>query len=277
MIDETTILAKERALRRWFTRDADPILAEIDGLDIGWGGVQRWITFRLPLGGCRRHLDVACGYATFMAQLAWRFSGLRIVGLNLDFEGPHRLAAALVAEAGVADRCTFVRADARSMPFPDRAFDSVSCFLGLQDIEIGFGEVGVRRAVAEAVRVLRPNGTLALADEFTPARWRDVLRPLAVDDVEVVERPLDTRWTRAVAERAIELYADGWAAQVRTDGPDRVADARSRVLERMRAGLERQLSETGGYVPFGPIRLATAIRRPARSNPRLPSHMAPAA
>ena len=106
-------------LRRWFVRNCDPICAQIDGLDIGWGGVQRWITAVLPLGTCRRHLDFACGYATFIAQLAWQSPQVTLVGLNIDFEAPHVLAEEQVAQAGVADRCEFVRADARSMPFPD--------------------------------------------------------------------------------------------------------------------------------------------------------------
>ena len=258
MCDRT--VEREDALRRWFVRDCDPIRAEIDGLDIGWGGVQRWITSILPLEACSRHLDFACGYATFIAQLAWRFPRLTIVGLNIDFEGPHALAEDLVAEAGVADRCEFVSADARRMPFPDGSFDSVSCFLGLQDIEIGFGETGMRDALEEAVRVLRPAGSLAVADEFSIERLRELLDPLPLDRPRFEERALDVRWNREVAERAIELYADGWEAQVRSSDPAEKAKAREEALGRMRVELERQVADRGVYVPFEPIRLAIARR-----------------
>jgi SAM-dependent methyltransferase len=254
------IVEREDALRRWFVRDCDPIRAEIDGLDIGWGGVQRWITSVLPLEACRRHLDFACGYATFVAQLAWRFPRLRIVGLNIGFEGPHALADELVAQAGAADRCEFVRDDARRMPFPDGSFDSASCFLGLQDIEIGFGEAGVREALEEATRVLKPAGILAVADEFSVERLRDLLDPLPLDVLRVDARELDVRWNREIAELAIELYADGWEAQVRSDDPARKGNARAAALARMREELERQLADRGVYVPFGPIRLAIARR-----------------
>jgi SAM-dependent methyltransferase len=254
------IVEREDALRRWFVRDCDPIRAEIDGLDIGWGGVQRWITSVLPLEACLRHLDFACGYATFVAQIAWRFPRLRIVGLNIDFEGPHALADELVAQAGAADRCEFVRDDARRMPFPDGSFDSASCFLGLQDIEIGFGEAGVREALEEATRVLKPAGILAVADEFSVERLRDLLDPLPLDVLRVDARELDVRWNREIAELAIELYADGWEAQVRSDDPARKGNARAAALARMREELERQLADRGVYVPFGPIRLAIARR-----------------
>jgi len=257
------LVEREEALRRWFVRDCDPVRAEIDGLDIGWGGVQRWIAAYLPLSTSRRHLDFACGYATFVAQLAWRFPRLRIVGLNLDFEGPHALAEELVARAGVADRCEFVRADARAMPFPDGSFDSASCFLGLQDIEIGFGAGGVGEALAEAVRVLRPHSVLAIADEFPLGRLRALLGRLPLEGLILAERSLGVRWDRTVAERAIELYADGWEAQVRSDDPAEKAKARAEALARMREEMEQQLVERGFYVPFGPIRLGIAERRRA--------------
>jgi ubiquinone/menaquinone biosynthesis C-methylase UbiE len=252
------LVEREEALRSWFVRNCDPVRAEIDGLDVGWGGVQRWITSVLPLETSRRHLDFACGYATFVAQLAWRFPQLRIVGLNIDFEGPHALAEELVAQAGAADRCEFVRADAREMPLPTESFDSASCFLGLQDIEIGFGEEGVRGALAEAVRILKRGGILAVADECPIERLQRLLDPLPLNALRFGQRELSVGWSRDVAERAIELYADGWEAQVRSDDPNARAEARAETLARMRKEVERQLTDRGFYVPFGPIRLAIA-------------------
>jgi ubiquinone/menaquinone biosynthesis C-methylase UbiE len=257
-MSQDRLVEREAALRSWFTRNCDPVRAEIDGLDIGWGGVQRWITSVLPLETCRRHLDFACGYATFVAQLAWRFPQLKIVGLNIDFEGPHALAQELATQAGVADRCEFVRADAREMPLPTESFDSASCFLGLQDIEIGFGEEGVRDVLAEAVRILKRGGILAVADEFPIERLRRLLGRLPVNALRFDERALDLRWNRDVAEQAIALYANGWEAQARSNYPNARAEARAETLARMREEVERQLTGRGFYVPFGPIRLVIA-------------------
>jgi len=85
------------------------------------------------------------------------------------------------------------------MPFADGTFDSASCFLGLQDIEIGFGEVGIRQTLAEAVRVLRTGGVLVLLDEFPMKRFEALLDELPVAWIDRAERELDVRWNRKVA------------------------------------------------------------------------------
>jgi SAM-dependent methyltransferase len=253
---ETTVIEREKRLRAWFTQGCDPTQKMVDGLDIGWGGVQRWAAARMPLPATGPHLDVACGYATFLAQLGWRFPAARLVGLNIDFDGPHALARPLLAEAGVT--ATFVQADARRMPFADGAFGSASCFLGLQDIEIGFGEEGVQQAVAEAVRVLRPSGALILLDEFPFARFDALLdgRPMLITDRG--ERALDVRWGRQVAERAVALYAAGWVAQTRVPDPTAQEQTCIAAHSRMAAAMERQLDAQGYYVPFGPVRMVVA-------------------
>jgi hypothetical protein len=115
-MNESQILSYETALRAWFTRNADTILAEIDGLDF------------------------ACVYRTFLAQLGFRFPDARLIGLNIHFTGLHASISASRAEADV--QASLVQADALRMPAPEGAFSSASCFLGLQDIEIGFGQAG---------------------------------------------------------------------------------------------------------------------------------------
>jgi SAM-dependent methyltransferase len=253
-----TILDREERLRAWFTRGGDPLQRVVDGLDIGWGGVQRWATARMPvIEGM--HLDVACGYATFLAQLGWRFPAARLAGLNIDFEGPHALARPLLAEAGVEAR--LVQADARCLPFANGSFDSVSCFLGLQDIEIGFGQEGVQGAVAEVTRVLRSGGTLVLLDEFPFEHFGLLLKGLPLAMIDRDECTLDVRWSQEVAERAIALYAEGLAAQARLDDGSAREQARCDTYRRMAADMERQLAERGTYVPFGPARMVVAEKR----------------
>jgi SAM-dependent methyltransferase len=255
-----TILGREKRLRAWFTQDNDPPQKAVDGLDIGWGGVQRWATARIPaVEG--RHLDVACGYATFLAQLGWRFPAARLVGLNIDFEGPHALAEPLLAEAGVT--ATLVQADARCLPFANGSFDSVSCFLGLQDIEIGFGQTGVQETVAEVTRVLRGDGALILLDEFHFEHFDLLLAGLPLTVTDRADRALDVRWGREVAERAITLYAEGWAAQARLDDEPARKRLRYEVYGEMLENMQRQLAERGYYVPFGPVRMVVARKREA--------------
>ena len=219
---ESRIGDRERQLRAWFTRGGDPLQQVVDGLDIGWGGVQRWATARMPaVAGW--HLDVACGYATFLAQLGWRFPEARLVGLNIDFEGPHSLARPLLAEAGVT--AALVRGDALRLPYAGDSFDSAGCFLGLQDVEIGFGQEGVRQVVAETCRVLRPGGTLVVLDEFPFERFDRLLDGLPLAVLDRAERALDACWDREVAERAPAarlVYVSSLAAAGPSQAPDGV-------------------------------------------------------
>jgi ubiquinone/menaquinone biosynthesis C-methylase UbiE len=264
---ESEILEREEQLRAWFTQRCDPIQRIVDGLDVGWGGVQRWATDQMPpVEGT--HLDIACGYATFLAQLGWRVPAARLVGLNIDFDGPHALAQPLLAEARVA--AELVQADARRLPFVDGAFRTASCFLGLQDVEIGFGAGGVRQAVSEAVRVLCPGGALALIDEFSFDRLDALLSGLPAKVTGRGERAPDVRWNRQVAERAIQLYAEGWVAQARNGDSRAQEQIYHDVHCRMAVEMERQLALQGYYVPFGPVRLV--VTRKARSTLSTPQY-----
>lgn len=249
---DEAICRREAQLRAWFVRDCDRVQSIIDGLDIGWGGVQRWATARIPpLSGL--HLDLACGYATFLAQLGWRYPATRLVGLNIDFRGPHALARPLLAEAGV--RAALVQGDARRLPFADGTFRSASCFLGLQDVEIGYGKEGMRQTVREAVRVLCKEGVLVLLDEFSTDRFVVLLDGLPVVWIDGAARELNAQWDREVARRAAILYAEGWAAQTRpADETARQAAYRD-ALARIEAEVEAQLDRQGHYVPFGPVRM----------------------
>jgi SAM-dependent methyltransferase len=245
----------ERSLRAWFTRGQDPVMQRIDGLDIGWAGVQHWATERMPpVEGL--HLDVCCGYATFLAQLGWRFPIARLVGVNIDFEGAHAVAPALLGEAGAVAQ--LVRADGRILPFADATFDSASCFLGLQDVEIGFGDRGMRGTVAEAVRVLRPAGVLTILEELPLERLETLLDGLPVTVTDRAERALDVRWDHETALRAISLYADGYAQQIRSDEAACRRWARVEAYDRMKRDMEEQLARHGYYVPFGPVRIVVA-------------------
>ena len=64
---------REAQLRAWFVRDCDPVRQTIDGLDIGWGGVQRWATARMvtvpSLVKESRRSEIPRPGQTFMRQL----------------------------------------------------------------------------------------------------------------------------------------------------------------------------------------------------------------
>lgn len=258
-MNESQILFQEEVLRKWFTRDADTILFEVDGLDIGWGGVQRWATRRMPSVNRGMHLDFACGFGTFLAQLGWRFPDAQLIGLNIDFSGPHSIICELLNVAGV--NAPLVLADARYMPFADAVISSMSCFLGLQDVEIGFGWEGVRAVIFEAVRVLQSDGIMILLEEFSYKQFDDLCADLPIIVLDKSERSLDVRWDRQVAERAIHLFAEGWVTQSRCARVIERQQLYCDVHTRLRAEMEKQLSDQGYYVPFGPIRMVISRKQ----------------
>jgi arsenite methyltransferase len=101
-------------------------------------------------------LDVASGRGRTARLLASEF-GAEVTGV----EPSGRSVAAARAEAeaaGLQGRVRFVQGDAAALPAPSGAFDAVICECAL----CLFSDKG--RAVGEMRRVLRPGGTVAIAD-----------------------------------------------------------------------------------------------------------------
>lgn len=94
-------------------------------------------------------LDVGCGEGRFCRMLAAK--GIAAVGLDPT--------PALVAAARDRDpRGTYVEGHAEHLPFADATFDLVVSYLTLIDIP------DARAAIPEMARVLRPGGTLLIAN-----------------------------------------------------------------------------------------------------------------
>ena len=96
-------------------------------------------------------LEVGCGAAH--ASVALARQGARVVGLDLA-ERQLAHAAKLVGDAGVSVR--LVQGSAEALPFKPGSFDLVFCDHG------AIGLAQPERAVAEAARVLRRRGVLAV-------------------------------------------------------------------------------------------------------------------
>ena len=97
-------------------------------------------------------LDLCCGPGNF-------------TGVFADAVAPHGLAIGLDASDAMLRRavdeqsgevCTFLKADAAEIPLPDGSVDAVACFAALYLVD------DPQTVIAEAVRVLKPGGRLAL-------------------------------------------------------------------------------------------------------------------
>jgi len=110
-------------------------------------------------------LDVATGTAFIPLRLADNVGGRgRVVGLDITLamlEHGRRSAQA----AGLSSRISLVCASAMAMPFVEGVFDAVICGLGTHHMD-------VPQMLSEMRRVLKPKGTLVVADVGTSAFWQ---------------------------------------------------------------------------------------------------------
>lgn len=253
MDQEHEIITRENQLREWFTRDCDPVCRVVDGLDIGWGSTQRTVTRHMIMQPGSFHLDVACGYGTFLAQLGWRFPEARLVGLNIDFQGPHACIHGLLAEAGVS--VSLIQADACSIPFQVGVFSSASCFLGLQDIKIRSGAKGVQHAIAETMRIVQQYGYVTFVDEFPIEEFQGYLTGIKYDIIKNQPLDIDIKWNRNIASTAVKLYAQGWVTQTELTSEEDKKRAYENIYQELKKDMEQQLLNQGYYVPFTSLRM----------------------
>lgn len=183
-------------------------------------------------------LDVATGTGHTALALASHLE--QMTGVDIT---PEMLAEAerLRENQGLAN-VTFMIADAHSLPFPDEAFDLVTCRRAAHHFS------DIRKALAEMRRVLRPGGRLVVDDrsvpeddfvdrcmnrldylhdtshvrQYRPSEWEAMLREAGME-VEAVEtytkhRPLSSL-TDGVSEEnvaAIEAALEDLSPQQRT-------------------------------------------------------------
>jgi 2-polyprenyl-6-hydroxyphenyl methylase/3-demethylubiquinone-9 3-methyltransferase len=184
-------------------------------------GDYRFAAVRRALGPVEglRLLDLGCGKGRFAARLARE--GAEVVGLD---RSPGMLAEA----AGLAR----VLGTAARLPFPDAGFDGVLAVEVLQHLPAR----GLDRAIAEACRVLRPGGRLALVDRnlgaLDPNRpWLPRLLVKRIDE-----------------HRGLWMYRPGEPARERWFAPARLARRLARHFERVRVEHLLAPEEAGSWV-----------------------------
>jgi ubiquinone/menaquinone biosynthesis C-methylase UbiE len=103
-----------------------------------------------------RVLDVACGTGRFLSQVHRALPSAKLYGLDLS---PFYVREASRVLADVPD-VSLVVDDAERLPFGDRLFDAVTSVFLFHELP----RASRKTVIAEALRVLRPGGTLVLCD-----------------------------------------------------------------------------------------------------------------
>ncbi len=98
-------------------------------------------------------LDVACGTGDMVVELLKH--GCTVTGVDLSEE-------MMAIARQKAPAATFMLADAEHLPFPDEAFDAVTCAFGVRNF------VHLEQGLSEMLRVLKPGGTMVILELATP-------------------------------------------------------------------------------------------------------------
>jgi len=115
---------------------------------------------RIPIKGGRA-LDVACGPGATTRRLLRDYAPDMVTGINIS---ETQIAAARKRAPG----CTFVLMDATELAFPGEHFDTVMC------VEAAFHFKTRDKFLREALRVLKPGGSLVLTDML----FRGFMKPI---------------------------------------------------------------------------------------------------
>jgi arsenite methyltransferase len=119
----------------------------------------------LRLQGDETVLDMGCGRGAVLLAAAKRLPRGRAIGVDLwqaDQTDNSPSATRVNAKLeNVVDRIEVHTADMTALPFDDNSVDVIVSSLAIHNIPT---RAGRRRALSEAMRVLRPGGRLAIAD-----------------------------------------------------------------------------------------------------------------
>jgi ubiquinone/menaquinone biosynthesis C-methylase UbiE len=186
--------------RAWLTRVYDPVVALTVRERRFRGLLADRVLAGLPRGGTV--VDVGCGTGTFAIALAERRPDAAVAGVDGDAE----ILALARAKRG-AERVVWRQGLAGALDLPGESTDAVVMSLLLHHLQ----PVAKRTALADARRVLRPGGTLHIADWGRP---QDPLMRAAFGVLQAIDGFANTR--DHAAGRLPAFVADAGFADVTT-------------------------------------------------------------
>ncbi|MGC4379443.1 class I SAM-dependent methyltransferase [Fictibacillus sp. Mic-4] len=141
----------------------------------------------LELNGHENVLEIGPGRGLVLIAVAKRLTTGKAVGVDLwrtiDQSGnsPEVTLANATLE-GVSDKIELVTGDARHLPFENDSFDALISCLAIHNIP---EREGRKKALNEALRVLKPGGKFAILDFTKTKEYVEVLQDAGVTEVSL--------------------------------------------------------------------------------------------
>lgn len=152
--------ASEKTVSGIFSRVANKYDLMNDIISIGIQRKWRQTFFnKLHIQKGMRCLDLCCGTGAVTISLAQRTNF--VVGLDFN-SNMLKIAQKKIEESGLQGRTKLIKGDAMKLPFKNQVFDIVTIAFGLRNVP------DASKTVAEAFRVLKPNGKLAILEMSQP-------------------------------------------------------------------------------------------------------------
>jgi arsenite methyltransferase len=150
-----------------------------------WAKILASIAWR----GDETILDLGCGRGAVLIAALHRLPLGHAIGVDIWKRGDQsgnsiEVTRHNAALEGVADRMQLETVDIRDLPFADASFDAVLSSLVLHNIHSPGDR---RRALGQAVRVLRPGGRLLVADILHLKEYQRQLERLGLEELTVRE------------------------------------------------------------------------------------------
>ena len=180
-----------------------------------------------------RILDVACGLGASTRHLTRSYPPHMITAINIS-------SAQIAAARKRAPGCSFGVMDATQLDFPDAHFDAVIC------VEAAFHFDTRAAFLREALRVLKPGGTLVMSDilfrQFLNPAWVWVARANVVADIPGYRRHFEAAGFAAIdIEDATEACLGGFRRNLVRWGATERASRGKNYAERVGLALALRL------------------------------------
>lgn len=164
-----------------------------------------WLIANGDFSADKKVLEVACNMGTTAIALAKQY-GCHIEGVDLDEDILEKAKENIINE-GLQELIHVQRANAMKLPFPDNSFDIVvnEAMLTMLPIE------AKKKAIAEYLRVLKPNGFLLTHDVMLVTDNQQQILENIRDAINVTVTPLTKEgWKNLFSEcgfRNVETYS----------------------------------------------------------------------